>query len=169
MEEAVANLLQFEKQLCPQGMLCGVPDQRCLVMEREEEVRTTPNATSGEFLPTEQVLAHSQPDNSESGQQCSIVGIEDAENICAPESSKNCRSKRIKKPQGNKNKKEDARQCLLELHNNMQEKMFKEISHTMTSMKRKNEREDELFQTDMKIKKIELEIKKRQLETLNQR
>lgn len=137
MEEAAANLMQFQKQLNPEG------EVQVMVMLEDDE-----------NLPTTSATLIQKPDSS---------------------------SKRKR----NETRKNDERNELLENHNAMQKEGFKEIANTMIGinknvlkeinryqrklweveekklkiMEKQHRREEQLFETKIKIKKIKMEIK----------
>ena len=151
LEESVANLMQFEKTLAPKGSVFGHDNAQEFILEFED-AREPEQA-----LDSEAVLMQEEP--------CSSNHLDMQNENGRPEASA---AGKKKKSQIKASKSE--RQLLLESHDKMQEKVLNEISKTLTSiknalkdqkkieeeklklMKRKHEREEELFQTEIKKK-----------------
>lgn len=170
LEETVANMLQFEKQINPEGAVQGVA---CTV----EEVQTVECAPEGE--------SHTVPDED----LCFDDLCFDNE---GPSTSQNAMRQK-QAPKSSKRKRgTNDRQQLLEKHSSDQARILTDISNTLSSVKRslkdstsnqkrlleienkklkllekKNKTDEELHETDMKIKSLKMLIKEKELQLLN--
>lgn len=153
LEEAAANLMQFQKQLNPEGEVQGFP-----------------------LVVGDEIATHVCDFN--------LVMLEDDENLPTTSATLIQKPESSSKRKRNETRKNDERNELLENHNAMQKECFKEIANTMIEIKNvlketnryqrklweveekklkimeeQHRREEQLFETEIELKKIKMEIK----------
>ncbi|XP_067637471.1 t-SNARE domain-containing protein 1-like [Eurosta solidaginis] len=198
LEEQVANLLQFGKQLNPKGMAQGVPKSRsCMNAEevlsevlREDSPAPSVDLTMMEIDDTTGLnttaasvsVADSRAPVNENAAENQNLNAE--QNADSPHHSSRSRVRAKRQ-----------RQDLLQNHTAMQEGVLTQMSTTLAEignninsmeniqfdsfdklleiegkklklMERQDEREENLYQTEMRLKKIKLKIKEAELEIL---
>lgn len=181
LEEAVANLLQFQKQINPEGDVQGVQCQgqnaECELLELVEETANSVDLDLANILASPKTV--SQLDSATTSTR------KRKQNCSSPKRAQNC--KHPKKADNSKDPYE-----LLQIHSNEQERHLADISNSMSSLKRsmrdmnkfqkellnieakklelaleRSEREKEMHESEMKIKTIKFSIKQKELELLN--
>lgn len=159
LEEAVANLMQFEKNLAPKGLVFGHQTQ-----EEAEIIVECDEALEAEAVDmSEPLWLIDEP--STFNQSRSENQQEEHNNISEPSTA--VASAVVKKKKAQEKSTKSERQLLLEKHDDMQEKVLNEMSRTLSSikntlkdkrkieeeklkiLKRKNQREEQLFETEM--------------------
>lgn len=179
LEEAVANLLDFQKQLNPEGQFQGVPsaseDNEVQRPAMEADISNIDEWWTDDSIPNIQ-LSQSAP--GESVQQTSSRGQQD---MPAPTKQKR-KSNAVKDLD------------LLQKHSEEQAKHLTDISNTLTSIKQsvrdgiryqkklleleerkikileeKNKREKEVHESEMRIKRLKIAIKEKELKLFQER
>lgn len=186
LEEAVANLLQFEKQINPEGAAYGVPEVPQVPESFEELVAEVlavdPDIEQQTTVHSPEILVQQEePSTSRNGNSSRAT----------PSGSMSASTLPLRAATPVNRKKPSDRQNLLEKHNNMQEKVLTDISNTLVSIKRnikdtysyqkklfeveekklklmekKEKRENEFHASDMKIRSLKIRIKEEELSLL---
>lgn len=192
LEEAVANLLQFQKQINPEGMVQGVPNIKCEPLDIDDsadfdvlnELQMVIHIDNISILTCNPLKFHYLQERTSAN---SNEAVTTTSNTTTSNSSvlKQNPLKRKRSFLPKNSKIPTKRHELLQRHSNEQARLLQEISNSISSIKLslsdmkdieekrlkleldKNKREEEMYKINIKIKRIELSIKQQELNLLN--